>query len=147
MSRDEVREIASFTPKGWERKVQQLLVEARNAKTIDGYWRDKDRSNPTENRRRMRGMLDFTAFVSMGVGSPLHKALPYWKRKAFAYAKTQAPDDTRLAFTLYLEAKTGRGKPNSAQEVSIERANRNPGAHAFVVYPSDLIWLRRILGI
>jgi hypothetical protein len=137
MSKEEVKrlnasgEVADFSPKQWENKIRQLLVEAKNAKTIDGWWRDLDRSNPTENKRRMRGMLDFTAFLSVPLGGQLEKALPLWKRQILFHC----PAET--TFTIYLEAKTGRGKPNAAQEVSINRANRNPGAHAFVVYPGS----------
>jgi hypothetical protein len=141
-----VKEAYAFTPKGWEAKVRQLLVEAKNAGTIDGWWRDLDRSNPTENKRRMRGMLDFTVFLSFGTnaGHALWHDLPKWKKVVLLYA---LEGQVAPAFTLYLEAKTGRGKPNAAQETSIDRANRNPGAHAFVVYPHDLPWIRKVLGI
>jgi hypothetical protein len=150
MSKAEVKrlnasgEVAEFTPKQWENKIRQLLVEAKNAGTIDGWWRDLDRSNPTENKRRMRGMLDFTVFFTITPDSwEVLKYLPPWKLRCLRKTLTERD----LSFTLYLEAKTGRGKPNAAQEVSIERANRNPGAHAFVVYPHDLPWIRKVLGI
>lgn len=149
MSKDDVKrltEVAEFTPKQWESKVRQLCVEAKNAGTIDGWWRDRDRATPAENRRRMKGKLDFDVYLHFGdsVEHSVWHALPRWKRAAIALCMERI---SRVEFTVFLEAKTGRGKPNAAQLVSIERANRNPGAHAFVVYPYDLPWLRAVLGI
>lgn len=149
------QQVANYTPKQWEDKVRQLLVEARNANTVDGYWRDKDRSNRKDNQTRMAGKLDYEAWVTITyetvVPGACHRelvyCLPSWKRTCITAGLANRPMEEGIGFTLDLECKTGGGKPNAAQRRSIARSLANPGRHAWVVYPHDLYWLRKLLGI
>lgn len=142
------QEVADYTPKQWERKIAALLNEAQAAGTIDGWWRDKDRATSADNRRRMPGKLDFEVWLTItgfnDVANELRTALPHWKWDGIWAATCKAVD---VSFTIDLEAKTGRGKPNAAQLATIQRSERNPGRHALVVYPHDLPWLRKVLGL
>lgn len=156
-------EVAAFTPKGWEDKIGSVLLQARNTYggpadegyPDAGYWRDLDRSNPKENAKRMPGHLDYLYWRIYAAWedfpADLVAALPFWKGEAIKRAYDVRNRYQGLAggldFDLYLECKTGQGKPNEEQRRTLRRLERNPGAHGFVVYPHDLPWVRAISGV
>ena len=160
-----MQQATTMTPTAWENTVKGMLREAeaeygnrpepteaqrKAGKTPPapdaGWWRDKDRGTPAENKRRMPGHLDFLywrVYKPTAPPFPLHllDALPRWKQDVVQCLA--GPFD----FDIYFECKTGGGVPNAEQERTIRRVNMNAGAHAFVVYPTHRQWVRAVLGL
>lgn len=161
-----VSDAAKYSPKQWERKVGGFLkmAETRHGNRPDptelqrkkgitppapdaGWWRDKDRGTPAENKKRMPGHLDWLYWRTYRPAGRrpfplfLMDQLPLWKQNIVH--RIPGP----FTFDLYFECKTGKGEPNQEQLRTIHRVNLNPGAHAFVVYPGDEEWIRKVLDV
>jgi hypothetical protein len=162
--------------KEWEKTVRLMLREAetkygnrpdpteaqrrsgkRPLAPDAGYWRDKDRKTKEGNQKRIPGHLDWIYWrvyrlpeglsPYFAMPEPLREALPQWKRLMIASFPVLQEGEDGMSFDLHLECKTGTGKPNPEQLRTIRRVNRNPGAHAFVIYPTHRGWLRGALGL
>lgn len=172
-----LQQAIAMTPTAWENAIKGMLREAeamygnrpepteaqRKAGKLPpapdaGWWRDKDRGTPAENKRRIPGHLDFLywrVYKPQGdapspyfaIPKALRDALPTWKRQMIANFLVLPEAERSMDFDVYFECKTGRGVPNEEQRRTIRRINRNPGAHAFVVYPPHRQWVREALGL
>lgn len=157
-----------YTSAQWEQKLGTLLrvavtlygnqppPDATTGKQLPppdaGYWRDLDKSNAKENRKRIPGKLDWEYWrvyrTWADLGKHLVMLLPVWKREIL-FSAMDSPTGRAygVSFSLDIECKTGGGRMSPQQERTFRMSEMNPGRHPVLARPEMLPQLERILGV
>lgn len=133
MTTQQVQDAISYSKMSWK----QWEVKLEGAFRVNGwdFWADRDR--PTKNKKvlkaRMPGHPDIFGWKYFE-GLP-HKEL----MTASGYFKPGT-------YQVWLEAKTGKGKPTERQLEVVQTLNKGPAVVARIVFPHDYDTVIELLG-